>query len=286
MTHYVVYDVFTDTPFGGNPLAVITDARGLDGAQMQKIAREFNFSESTFVLPPEDPAHTARVRIFTPSQEIPFAGHPTVGTAIALRDLGRIDDHATLELGVGPIPVTVKDGAAEFATRVPLQTWHDPPAEVVAAAISAAPGVVSHANHGPVIASVGLPFAIAELTDRAALAAAAINIDAFRAFEPNWPTDYHFDLLVYVRDGQRIDARMFAPLDGIPEDPATGSAAAALTAFFGWLDGRSQHFEVSQGVDMGRPSLIRTSVEVENGTPVETRVAGNAVRVMEGRLTL
>ncbi len=284
MTDYLIYDVFTETPFGGNPLAVIPDATALPEADLQRIAREFNLSETAFVYPPESVDGDAKVRIFTPSQEIPFAGHPTIGTTLALHDLGKIRADAVLELGVGPIPVSVRDGSAELATQVPLKTWHDPPAEVVAAAISAETEVVSLANHAPVIASVGLPFAIAELTDRAALAAAAPNTEAFRAFEPAWPTETHFDLLVYVRDGQNIEARMFAPLDGIPEDPATGSAAAALTAFLGWLDGRSQRFEISQGVDMGRPSVIRTAVDVVDGASKEVRVAGTAVRVMEGRL--
>ncbi len=284
MTAFLTYDVFTDQPFGGNPLAIIPDATGLAEADLQRIAREFNYSETTFVFPAIDAACDAKVRIFTPTQEIPFAGHPTIGTTLALHALGRIGDRAVLELGVGPIPVTVSDGSAELATQVPLETWDDPPVDVVAAAIGLASDVVRTDRHEPIIASVGLPFAVAELTDRAALAASVPNTDAFRAFEPSWPVDTHFDLLVYVRDGQRIEARMFAPLDGIPEDPATGSAAAALTAYLGRLDGVSQGFEISQGVDMGRPSLIRTSVDVENGAPREVRVAGTAVKVMEGRL--
>ena len=142
MTEYLVYDVFTDTPFAGNPLAVIPEAVGLAEGDLQRIAREFNFSETTFVYPPEDASCDARVRIFTPTQEIPFAGHPTIGTTIALRDLGRIEGSARLELGVGPIPVSLDETGAELATRVPLETWDNPPVDVVAAAIgqSAAPG--------------------------------------------------------------------------------------------------------------------------------------------------
>ena len=286
MTDFLTYDVFTDRPFGGNPLAIVPDASDLAEGDLQRIAREFKYSETTFVYPPTDPACDVKVRIFTPTQEIPFAGHPIIGTTLALHALGRIGDNGVLELGVGPIPVAVSDGAAELATQVPLQKWDDPTAEVVAAAIGAQVESVNLANHTPVIASVGLPFAIAELTDRAVLAKAVPNTDAFRAFEPSWPTETHFDLLVYVRDGQNIEARMFAPLDGIPEDPATGSAAAALTAFLGWLDGRSQAFEISQGVDMGRPSIIRTSVDMNGGTPREVRVAGSAVKMFEGRFTL
>ncbi len=284
MTDYVVYDVFTDTPFGGNPLAVIPDASALPEARLQSIAREFNFSETTFVYPPADPTHDARVRIFTPTMEIPFAGHPTVGTALALQALGRVGHELVFELGVGPIPVSITDGVAEFKTRVPLQTWPGPSPRTVAESIGLETSAIRIDRHAPTIASVGLPFALAELTDAEALAAAVPNTDAFRAFDPHWPTDTHYDLLVYTRHGADIDARMFAPLDGIPEDPATGSAAAALAAWLGQLDGVSQSFTISQGVAMGRPSQIAASVTVEDGAPVEVSIAGRAVKVMEGRL--
>lgn len=286
MTDYVVYDVFTDEAFGGNPLAVIPDATRLPEDQLQRIAREFNFSETTFVFPPENADHDARVRIFTPGQEIPFAGHPTIGTTLALADLGRVGPSLVLELGVGPIPVTQSDGQARFATRVPLKTWPGPTAEVVAASAELATDDIRTDAHPPVIGSVGLPFAIAEVTDRAALARAAPNTAAFRDFERHWPTTSHYDLLLYVREGQTISARMFAPLDGVPEDPATGSAAAALTALLGKLDGQSQEFDITQGVEMGRPSRIHSEVTVEAGEPVEVAISGRAVKVMEGRLTI
>ena len=285
MTDYLVYDVFTNNAFGGNPLAIIPDAGGLPENALQKIAREFNFSETTFVFPPEA-GGDARVRIFTPTMEIPFAGHPTVGTALALHDLGRVKAEMVLELGVGPIPVTVADGTARFVTKVPLETWPGPAPEVVAKSVGLAPEMIRTDRHAPEIASVGLPFALADLTDRKALAAALPNTDAFRAFDPHWPTASHYDLLVYTREGARIEARMFAPLDGIPEDPATGSAAAALAAYLGRLDGASASFEISQGVDMGRPSRISAEVTVENGAPRAVAIAGEAVKVMEGRLTL
>ena len=286
MTDYLVYDVFTNSAFGGNPLAIIPDADGLPEASLQKIAREFNFSETTFVFP-ATAGGDARVRIFTPTMEIPFAGHPTVGTALALHGLGRVGDDMVLELGVGPIPVSISDGRrARFVTEVPLQTWPGPAPDVVAKSVGLAPEMIRTDRHLPEIASVGLPFALAELTDRQALAAALPNTDAFRAFDPHWPADTHYDLLVYTRDGARIEARMFAPLDGIPEDPATGSAAAALSAYLGRLDGASAAFEISQGVDMGRPSAISAEVTVENGAPKSVAIAGEAVKVMEGRLTL
>ncbi len=285
MTDYLVYDVFTDRAFGGNPLAVIPDASALAEDQLQRIAREFNFSETTFVYP-ADHGGDSRVRIFTPTMEIPFAGHPTVGTALALFELGQVGPSMVLELGVGPIPVTVADGAARFVTKVPLETWPGPAPKVIADSVGLDESTIRTDRHVPIIASVGLPFAIAELTHDAALSAAIPNTDAFRAFDPHWPTETHYDLLVYTRDGATINARMFAPLDGIPEDPATGSAAAALTAYLGQLDGVSASFEIAQGFDMGRPSQIRSSVTVENAAPVAVSIEGRAVKVMEGRLTL
>jgi len=135
-----------------------------------------------------------------------------------------------------------------------------------------------------VIASLGLPFALAELTDDDHLSSIQTNTDAFRAFDPNWPTETHYDLLVYTRDGSRINARMFAPLDGIPEDPATGSAAAALVAYLGQLDERSATFQIDQGVDMGRPSRIDAEVTVKDGAPVAVAISGEAIPVMKGQL--
>ena len=160
MTGYVVYDVFTDTVFGGNPLAVILDASGLSGAQMQSIAREFNFSESSFVLPPDDPAHTAKVRIFTPTMEVPFAGHPTIGTAVALADLGNGPD-MVFELGIGPIRCQAEAGAASFITTQPLRVLSRPDPSLVANCLGLEAEAVCTDRHEPVQASVGLEFVIA-----------------------------------------------------------------------------------------------------------------------------
>lgn len=283
MTNYVVYDVFTQEKFGGNPLAVVTDASGLAEDQLQTIAREFNFSETTFVLPPEDPAHDAKVRIFTPTRELSFAGHPTVGTAIALSDLGRVGQDMVLELGVGPIPVTLAGGKATFTTRVPLDTGPAAPPAALANCLSLSESALRLDRFPPTEAGLGTDFTLVELTDTNALDASAPNIDGFRqaATDPG-----RLAILAFVRNGQTIDARMFAPLGGILEDPATGSAAAALAAYLGKIDGASQAFEISQGVKMGRPSKIEASVEVENGAPVAVSIAGHAVRVMEGQLTL
>ena len=285
MTDFLVYDVFTDRAFGGNPLAVIPNATTLAEGQLQRVAREFNFSETTFVYPPEGDGD-ARVRIFTPTMEIPFAGHPTIGTALALKDLGRVGTDMVLELGVGPIPVKIDGTVARFTTRVPLETWPGPSPELVAQSVGLTASAIRTDRHAPENASVGLPFTLAEFTDREALAAAQPNSEAFRAFAPYFQSDSHIALLAYTRDGTTIDARMFAPLDGIPEDPATGSAAAALGAFLGRLEGTSSTYEINQGVDMGRPSRITAEVIVENGNPVEVAISGQAVRTMEGQLTL
>lgn len=282
MTRYLIYDVFTDTRFGGNPLAVFPDATELDEGDLQQIAREFNLSETTFVLPPTRPGCDRRVRIFTPTRELAFAGHPTVGTAIALHALGLAGEAMVLELGVGPIPVTVQDGHARFTTRVPLAVSDGLSREAAAACLSLSQDRIALAAHAPMTASLGTPFLLVELTGPDALASASPDIAAFRkaASDPG-----RLAIFCYVRDGEQIEARMFAPLGGILEDPATGSAAAALAAWLGKLDGRSGSFGISQGVAMGRPSLIEAEVTVENGTPVEVAISGQAVRVMEGRLS-
>ena len=283
MTNYVVYDVFTDTPFGGNPLAVIPDATGLAEDQLQKIAREFNFSETTFVYPPKDPAHTAKVRIFTPTMELPFAGHPTIGTAIALRDAGTTGD-MVLELGIGPVPCTVSAGGAAFTVTTPLARFGTPDPAFVAAALSLPETAIRTATHAPVQAGVGLPFLFAELTDRTQLAACQPVTDLFRKGAAAYPAPIDFATYAYVRDGDRIDARMFAPLDNIPEDPATGSAAAALAALLTDVEGKAQSLRILQGEDMGRPSHIGASTTL--GDPVAVTISGNAVQTMAGHLTL
>lgn len=283
MTEYCVYDVFTNEAFGGNPLAVITDATALAEDQLLKIAREFNFSETTFVLPPEDSVHDARVRIFTPTRELAFAGHPTVGTALALRDIGKAGTSMVLELGVGPIPVTIDGRRAEFATQVPLTTGDAPGVDALARCLSLAATAIRFDRHAPVEASLGTEFVLVELSDPAALDAASPDLDGYRRACSDAD---RLAIFAYCRDGDRIDARMFAPLGGILEDPATGSASAALAAYLGELDGDSQSFEISQGVKMGRPSRIQAAVTVENGKTVETRIAGEAVKIMEGRLVI
>ncbi|WP_333715111.1 PhzF family phenazine biosynthesis protein [Yoonia sp.] len=283
MTRYVVYDVFTDAPFGGNQLAVILDATALHQAQLQKIAREFNFSETTFVYPPDNPAHTAKVRIFTPTMEVPFAGHPTIGTAIALRDQGATGN-MVLELGVGPIPCRVTGQMASFTVSAPLQRFGTPDPALVVKALGLPRTAIRTQTHPPVQAGVGLDFVLVELVDKAALAAIQTNIAAFREGMKRYPSGLDFAVFAYVRDGERIDARMFAPLDNIPEDPATGSASAALAALLTEELGRDLSLKIHQGEAMGRPSHIQA--QTTKGDAIAVTISGNAVRTMEGRLIL
>ena len=277
---YLVYDVFTATAFGGNQLAVFPDARDLPEDRLQAITREFNFSEVTFVYPPQNPAHTARVRIFTPTREVPFAGHPTIGTAIALHDLGRGSD-LVLELGVGPIPCHVGETGASFTTPVPLEMIAQPAPSLVAEALGLPVAAIRTDRHAPVQASLGLAFVLVELADRAALAAAQPVIEACRRGAALHPAGLDFAIFAYVRNGEAVEARMFAPLDNMPEDPATGSASATLGAFLAQLPDGPQRLEISQGVDMGRPSQIGVSVGAGGVT-----VTGQAVKTMAGRLFL
>ena len=279
MTHYVVYDVFTDTAFGGNPLAVFPDATGLDPDKLQAIAREFNFSETTFVYPPVDPSHTAKVRIFTPTTELQFAGHPIIGTALALRDLGHPGD-MTLELGVGPIPCTFDGDMASFTTSAPLARLHTPDPALIARCLSLPPSAISAEDHPPIEASLGTPFVLVALNTRADLRACVTDLSAMRAAAASTSQAGRIALLAYVKTNDQIEARMFAPLGNIPEDPATGSAAATLAAFLHETLATPQDLNISQGVDMGRPSTIRARTQ---GTPVQVTISGQAVQTMKGQ---
>jgi trans-2,3-dihydro-3-hydroxyanthranilate isomerase len=234
----------------------------------------------TFVYPPQNPAHTARVRIFTPTREVPFAGHPTIGTAIALHDLGRGAD-LVLELGVGPIPCHVGETGASFTTPVPLEMIAHPAPSLMAEALGLPVAAIRTDRHAPVQASLGLAFVLVELADRAALAAAQPVIEACRRGAALHPAGLDFAIFAYVRNGEAVEARMFAPLDNMPEDPATGSASATLGAFLAQLPGGPQRLEISQGVDMGRPSQIGVLVGAGGVT-----VTGQAVKTMAGRLFL
>lgn len=298
---YVTLDVFTTERFAGNPLAVVLDARGLTSEEMQKIATEFNYSESTFILPPEDPANSARVRIFTPTAEIPFAGHPNVGTAYLIGQQAEIFGRPvgnTLRFeelaGLVEIDLTRENEKVTSATihaPRPLELFDEIAPEMIAACASIEATDVTVRTHTPVQASVGLAFALAELSSIDALGRSRPNIAAFHeavALHPRSGKD--FSLFLYVRDPEdpwKIRARMFAPLDNVMEDPATGSASADLAAYLVTLASESDtniHLTIEQGVEMGRRSIIELNVVKAAGKVTDVRITGRCVIVMRGSL--
>jgi trans-2,3-dihydro-3-hydroxyanthranilate isomerase len=292
---YITVDVFTDRAFGGNPLAVVLDAGGLSTAQMQAIASEFNYSETTFVLPPHDPAHDAQVRIFTVRSEIPFAGHPNVGTAFVLATQAtKPPARLVFEEKAGLVPVELlTEGSrvvgAELTAPQPLGKLNTFSAEQTAACVSLSPADIRTDRHPPRIVSVGLPFLVAEVSSRAALRRARPEAVAFAGALPREGCDA---IYLYTRDIPPdempcdLQARMFHPgASGLSEDPATGSATAAAAALLADLS--SEHdgewkLRIAQGVDMGRPSLLLTRVRKENGAVASVHVGGACVQVMEG----
>ena len=295
---YVTVNVFTDVRFGGNPLAVFPEAAGLTEAQMQALAREFNYSETAFVLPPDDPRHTARVRIFTPATELPFAGHPNVGTAYVLAGrAAALPEHFTFEEGSGLVRVHILKGddgspnGARVSAPHSLSIGTAVPTELVAACASLAVEDIATMAHEPLVASVGLPVVIAEVVSVAALSRATPDLAAFRrAVHLIEALSGQLNLLLYARvdgDATRLRARMFAPLAGVAEDPATGSANAALAALLTSLapgDNLDLAYDIFQGEELGRPSrLLATARKTPEG-PVLASVAGTCVAVMHGRV--
>ncbi|MFN2564041.1 MAG: PhzF family phenazine biosynthesis protein [Gemmatimonadaceae bacterium] len=292
-------DVFTDRPFGGNQLAVFPDARGLDSARMQEIAREFNFSETTFVLPPEDRKHTRRVRIFTPGAEIPFAGHPTVGTAHVLAAAGEIPltgdtTRIVLEEKVGPVPVTIRAerGMPVFAqlsvARLPEVGPPPPARERLAAMLSLDASDLLADDMPPEAVSCGIPYLFVPLRSRDAVARARLRLELWEETLREYWTD---DVFVFALDPERADAdvhaRMFAPGFGIPEDPATGSACVALGGYLAARHPRHDgklRWVVEQGFEMGRPSILEVEVDKRGGEITAVRVGGSTVLVSEGEM--
>lgn len=294
---YVTVDVFTDTRFGGNPLAVFTDAQGLTDGEMQQLAAEMNYSETTFVLPPSDPSNTARVRIFNRTAEMPFAGHPNVGTGCVLAALGYGEgDVLRFEEIAGLVEVRIERDArgaiagAHIAAPLPLSTGPDLPVDAVAACAGLAPGDLVLSAHAPRIASVGLPFCFVEVTGEA-LARAVPDLAAFRRLAQSLPErPDRLSLHLYARVDRaaphRLRARMFAPLSGTVEDPATGSANAALAAFLLSLGSVNEaRFEIAQGVELGRPSrLLASARRAADG--IRATVGGGCVQVLHGEAIL
>ncbi|MGB6309264.1 MAG: PhzF family phenazine biosynthesis protein [Steroidobacteraceae bacterium] len=306
---YATADVFTDRMFGGNPLAVVLDAVGLSTAQMQAIALEFNYSESTFVLPPEDPAHTARIRIFTPRTEVPFAGHPNVGTAFVLARESRFAAAAAagafvFEEAAGLVPMKLLHErgcavGAELRAPEPLSRRSILSREAAAACLSLDERDIAMQAHPPQIVSVGLPFVVAELHSREALRRSKPNIAVHSQLLPLDGADAIF---AYWRAGDEtssgqtvLHARMYSPLDGIVEDPATGSACGAAIALLASLDlpatseenGRAERaWRIHQGEDMGRPSLLLGRTMAHGASLTETHVGGRCVPMFEGTLAV
>ncbi|WP_114390878.1 PhzF family phenazine biosynthesis protein [Notoacmeibacter marinus] len=296
---YAIYDVFTATPLEGNPLAVVFDADGLDDGQMAAIAGEFNLSETIFLTSPENEAHSRGARIFTPKAELPFAGHPTVGAAIAIVERrgglagdGRI---VTLEEGIGLVRCVVKDdGGTHFAEfdlpKLPVAAELNLKKDEIADALGLAPAEIGFENHVPTLHSAGVPFLCVPVDGLEAIGRASTNNDTWPAFSKR--TGFG-EVYLYTRDTVRHDAafhsRLFAPGFGIAEDPATGAAAAAFAGVVMEFDTPHDGPHVvliEQGVEMGRPSALRLEMDIENRKLTKARLGGHAVRIAEGQLLL
>ncbi len=295
-------DVFTDQRFGGNPLAVVLGADMLPSALMQTIACEFNLSETVFVMKPKETSHTARVRIFTPGGELPFAGHPTVGTAVLLAEQrmnpvnGDLDAIIVLEEEIGPVRIGVrlrggKAAHGEFTIpKLPEQIGEAPSRDDLAAALGLIPGEIGFENHQPLVLSAGNVNAFVPVTTRDCLEQAAPQMSYWERViaQPGIHGVY-----VYCRqpvhNTSSFQARMFSPHGGIPEDPATGSAVAAFAGivqrFDNLPDGTHQRV-IEQGFQMGRESYIGLSMSVKSGALSSVRISGNAVHVSSGQIEI
>jgi trans-2,3-dihydro-3-hydroxyanthranilate isomerase len=300
---YLTADVFTDVPFGGNQLAVFPDARGIPEHRLLDVTREFNYSETTFVYPPADARHTRCVRIFTPGGEVPFAGHPTVGTAHALAATGEIPlsgdtTRIVFEEGVGPVPVAIRAerGQPTFAqlsvAKLPELGPPPPPGEALAAVLGLAPDELLGGSWAPQAFSCGLPYLFVPLRDLAAVARARVRLELW---ETTLVGTWAPELFVFAAGGERAGtdyhARMFAPGLSVPEDPATGSASAALAGYLAARDprragGGTLGWTVEQGFEMGRPSMLAVEADVAAGAVTAVRVGGATVLVSEGRMTI
>jgi len=291
---FFTLDVFTRRRYAGNPLAVVLESDGVDGAAMQAVAREFNLSETVFVLPPADKAHRAKLRIFTPAAELPFAGHPTVGTAVLLNRIDGVSGsrEILLEEGIGPVRCTVEAldqdaGNARFAlARLPAEAGPVAPSAAMAAALGLSEADIGLEDFKPARWSAGVEFNFVPLS----------GLDAMRRCRPDtarWSEGFvgHGSAFVFCREtvepGHAFHARMFAPRGGIPEDPATGSAVAAFAgvlAHFTRIADGAHDFVVEQGYEMGRASLIHLTMTVQGGQLTAGAIAGDAVVMSEGTL--
>ncbi|MEO0575247.1 MAG: PhzF family phenazine biosynthesis protein [Pseudomonadota bacterium] len=292
---YHIVDVFTEQRFGGNPLAVVLDAEGLSSAQMQRIAREFNFSESTFVLPADDASTCSqRVRIFTPTKEVPFAGHPNIGTAWVLAQCGRFGDSiesvtTRFDELAGEVAIAFQRSPAgsicvELRAPQPLRVGDRVSVEAISRVLGLPEHAICTSDHEPVEASVGLPFTIVGLRDSDALQRASIDL---AALGEQRDLGLNPDIYCYVRDQQTINARMFAPFDGVIEDPATGSASCAVVALLhqamaGAPD--ALEWQLTQGVHMGRPSHLVARTLWDGDVVTDVYLGGSCVAFAQGEL--
>lgn len=292
---FVTLDVFTDKRFAGNPLAVVLEPEGLDTAAMQGMAREFNLSETVFVLPPQDKSHRAKVRIFTPVSELPFAGHPTVGTAVllGLLDGGSQAREFTLGLNIGPVPCRVTPatdkGRAIFQLpRLPEDIGAPADNATIAAALGIGAGDIGFDGLKVARWSAGAPYTMVPLRSLDAIKRCHVETGHWKAA---FGFDAHAAAYMFCREtvegGHQFHTRMFAPLQGVPEDPATGSAAAAfagyLAAHGGYADGEHT-VGIEQGYEMGRPSQIELTLKIAGGKLTRASIGGGAVVVTEGTI--
>ena len=294
-------DIFTEHAFGGNQLAVFPDARGLETRQMELVTREFNISETVFVLPPEDAKHTRRLRIFTPGMEVPFAGHPTVGTAFVLASIGEVPLQGEVtplvfEEGIGPIGVSIhaRDGRPVFtalaAAKMPEFGPEPPPVADIAAMLSLEVADLLTEPDRPCAVSCGIPFLFVALRTKQAIKRARLQRKAWeRLLSGFWAP--HVYLFTYETNTEEafVHSRMFAPLMGVDEDPATGAAATALAGYLGALDktgAQSLRWIVEQGYEMGRPSRLEVEADRTNGAIVAIRVGGTSVMMSEGEMDI
>ena len=300
---YGIYDVFTDTVLAGNPLAVIFDGDGLDDEVMQAVAREMNLSETVFVQPATNPAHTAKLRIFTPGRELPFAGHPTVGTAVALAELQQgsdvdVDVVCVLEEKVGPVrcAVRLRKTASAFAEfdlpKTPASIELSLDRQGLADALSLKAGAIGFENHRVSVWSAGVPFVMIPVHNLASVQTLEFVPSLWEKVAP-FVEGGLASAFVYCRGAvnhqARFHARMFSPDMGIGEDPATGSAVAALAGaihHFDALPDGHHPIMVEQGVEMGRPSYIHLHIDVKEGQIAKGRIGGQAVRLARGTLEL
>ena len=283
---YYLLDVFTDQPFTGNPLAVFLEADGLAASTMQALANELNLAETVFLSSAAEPNHYP-MRIFTPTRELPFAGHPTVGTAHLLRELDLVnrEQGVVLQPPIGELVVNYEQDRATFKTAQPAMITDSTIDRTTAVELL---GLDIHQVKGdPVIASFGLPFHLIELTDVAALESVRISTTAWASAVMSSSAVQIYLYVIEQQGGAEtvVHSRMFCMHSSICEDPATGSAAAALTGYLASLQPGTLHCKIHQGVEMGRPSVIHTAANGEVKPGLVT-VGGNAKVVGKGEFYL